>query len=105
MRARLPIRHDQPDVIQHWLHIRQRMCEWPILNDAIAACRADDLMENCGPLAALALTDQVALQARVAAAWIKRKIPPAPEHLGPARGYATTASAWATCRRISAATP
>jgi predicted O-linked N-acetylglucosamine transferase (SPINDLY family) len=35
----------------------------------------------------LALTDRVALQARVAAAWIKRKIPPAPEHLAPAGGY------------------
>ena len=35
MRASLTIRHDQPDVIQHWLHVRQRMCEWPILSDAI----------------------------------------------------------------------
>jgi predicted O-linked N-acetylglucosamine transferase (SPINDLY family) len=87
MRTSLTIQHDQPDVIQHWLHIRQRMCAWPILNDAIRGLSPDDLMENCGPLAALALTDQVAVQARIADAWIRRKIPPAPEHLAPAGGY------------------
>ncbi len=87
MRASLTIRHDQPDVIQHWLHIRQRMCQWPVLSDAIRALSPDDLMASCGPLAALALTDQVALQTRIAGAWIERKIPPAPEHLAPANGY------------------
>jgi predicted O-linked N-acetylglucosamine transferase (SPINDLY family) len=44
-------------------------------------------MASCGPLAALALTDQVAVQAQIAGAWIQRKIPPAPEHLAPAGGY------------------
>jgi predicted O-linked N-acetylglucosamine transferase (SPINDLY family) len=87
MRASLAIQHDQPDVIQHWLHVRQRMCDWPILNDAILGLSPDDLMANCGPLAALALTDQVAVQASIAGAWILRKIPPAPEHLAPRNGY------------------
>ncbi len=87
MKTSLTIRHDQPDVIQHWLHIRQRMCQWPILNDAIRGLSPDDLMENCGPLAALALTDQVAVQARIADAWIQRKIPPVAEHLAPPGGY------------------
>lgn len=87
MRASLMIRHDQPDVIQHWLHVRQRMCRWPVLSDAIQGLSPDDLMASCGPLAALALTDQVSAQARIASAWIERKIPPAPEHLAPREGY------------------
>ncbi len=87
LRASLAIQNSQPDVIQHWLHVRQRMCQWPILNDAIRGLSPADLMASCGPLAALALTDQVAVQARIAGAWIERKIPPAPEHLAPPQGY------------------
>jgi predicted O-linked N-acetylglucosamine transferase (SPINDLY family) len=87
MRASLTISRDQPDVIQHWLHVRQRMCLWPVLSDAVQGLSPDDLMAGCGPLAALALTDQVAVQAQIAGAWIERKIPPAPEHLAPREGY------------------
>jgi predicted O-linked N-acetylglucosamine transferase (SPINDLY family) len=87
MRDSLAIQRDQPDVIQHWLHIRQRMCQWPILSDAIRGLTPADLMANCGPLAALALTDRVAEQARIAGDWIQRKIPPAAEHLAPPDGY------------------
>lgn len=87
MRASLTIRHDQPDVIQHWLHVRQRMCQWPVLSDAIRDLAPAGLMASCGPLAALALTDQVAVQTRVAGDWIQRRFPPAPEHLAPRQGY------------------
>lgn len=87
MRSSLMIQRDQPDVIQHWLHIRQRMCAWPVLSDAIRGLTPDDLMASCGPLAALALTDHVALQARIAGAWIQRKIPSAPQYLAPEAGY------------------
>src|ERR1700722_4767727 len=87
MRDSLTVRQDQPDVIQHWLHVRQRMCQWPILNDTIRGLSPKELMASCGPLAALALTDQGAVQASVAGAWIQRKVPPAPEHLAPPEGY------------------
>ena len=87
LRVSLTIQRDQPDAIQHWLHIRQRMCSWPVLTDAIPGLSPRDLMASCGPLAALALTDRVEEQARVAGAWIQRKIPPAPTHLAPADGY------------------
>ena len=87
LRASLTIDHDQPDVIQHWIHVRQRMCQWPIFSDAIRGLTETELMANCGPLAALALTDKVEVQCQVAGAWINRKIPPAPEHLAPPEGY------------------
>ena len=87
LRTSLAIRRDQPDVIQHWLHIRQRMCQWPVLSETIPGLSANDLMNQCGPLGALALTDKVAVQARIAGEWIARKIPPMPEHLAPPGGY------------------
>ena len=104
MRASLAIQPDQPDVIQHWLHIRQRMCAWPVLNDAIPGLSQTDLMANRGPLAALALTDRVAVQARSAADWIERKIRRRRSICAPPEATGTIASASATCRPISAAT-
>ena len=87
MRASLIAQPDQPDVIQHWLHLRQRMCDWPVLADSIPGVTADRMMAACGPLASLALTDRIEAQTRVAAAWIARKLPPAPERLAPAAPY------------------
>ena len=78
----------QPDVVQHWLHIRQKMCQWPVLAEIIPGLSRQDLLSQSGPLAALALTDDVQTQRIIAANWIGRKNPPAPERLAPARGYA-----------------
>jgi len=58
-----------------------------VLSNAIPGLGPVELMASCGPLAALALTDQVAVQASIAGAWIKRKVPLAPEHLSPRDGY------------------
>ena len=78
----------QPDAVQHWLHLRQRMCQWPLVSDLIPGLPATSLLAQSGPLAALALTDDVAVQARIAADWIARKVPPASAHLAPEGGYA-----------------
>jgi predicted O-linked N-acetylglucosamine transferase (SPINDLY family) len=77
----------QPDAVQHWLHIRQKMCEWPVLTDMIPGLTRHDLLMQCGPLAALALTDRVAEQHAICANWLRRKTAPSPERLSPARGY------------------
>ncbi|MBK1659053.1 O-linked N-acetylglucosamine transferase, SPINDLY family protein [Paracraurococcus ruber] len=77
----------QPDVIQHWSHIRQKACLWPLHEPGIPGLPAEDLVLQSGPLGALALTDDVVLQRRIAEAWITRKVPAAPAHLAPARGY------------------
>ena len=78
----------QPDVIQHWAHLRQKGCLWPLHGDGIPGLTADALALQGGPLGALALTDDPALQRRIGEAWIDRKIPPAPERLAPVQGYA-----------------
>ncbi|HEY0420306.1 MAG TPA: tetratricopeptide repeat protein, partial [Acetobacteraceae bacterium] len=78
---------DQPDAIQHWLHLRQKMCRWPVLAEIIPGLPRDALLASCGPLASLALSDQVAVQARAATNWIARKTAAAPARLSPPRGY------------------
>jgi predicted O-linked N-acetylglucosamine transferase (SPINDLY family) len=78
----------QPDVIQHWSHIRQKACLWPPHAEGIPGLDAEALVLQGGPLGALAATDDVAWQRRIGEAWIARKIAPAPKRLAPPRGYA-----------------
>lgn len=77
----------QPDVVQHWLHIRQKTCQWPVFAEDIPGLPPATQLRQSGPLSALALTDDVALQCDVAAEWIARKMPSAPIHLAPSAGY------------------
>lgn len=80
----------QPDVIQHWSHLRQKGCLWPIHPvGGLPGLDPAALALQSGPLGALALTDDVALQRRIGEAWVARKVPPAPERLAPPRGYAS----------------
>ncbi len=79
---------DQPDVIQHWTHLRQKACLWPLLGDGIPGMTQRDIVLRNGPLGALALTDCPVQQRGIGETWIGRKIPPAPERLAPEHGYA-----------------
>ncbi len=87
LRASLLLAPDQPDVQQHLVHLRQRLCAWPSLSAGLPDLPEEVLAANAGPLGALALFDDPARQRDVAAAWIARKVPPAPARLAPARGY------------------
>lgn len=77
----------QPDVLQHWLHLRQKMCRWPVLATDIPGLPEAELLRHSGPLGVLALTDDVSVQREVTTAWIERKMPPAPTRLSPPEGY------------------
>lgn len=79
---------DQPDVIQHWSHIRQKMCKWPAFGVPVPGMSEAELMRFAGPLAALSLFNSVTQQRDVAAEWIERKVPAAPRRLSPVEGYA-----------------
>ena len=87
LRASLLISPDQPDVQQHLVHMRQRMTRWPPARLEVPGLTEAEAAANCGPLAALALYDDPALQAATGLDWINRKAPPAPEHLAPPTGY------------------
>lgn len=87
LRASLLTTPAQPDAIQHWVHLRQRMCQWPILAGEAVGLPEAELIADCGPLAALALTDRVAAQTAITARWLARKTCPVAARLSPEGGY------------------
>ncbi len=88
LRASLLITPDQPDVQQHMVHLRQRMMAWPPCALGVDGLPGDAAALHSGPLAALALFDDPALQARACADWIARKVQRPGDPLAPAQGYA-----------------
>ncbi len=61
----------QPGVIQHWVHIRQKACQWPVYKPLAGVSLAD--MRRCtSPLAMLALTEEPAEQLAVSQAFVAR---------------------------------
>ena len=87
MRRSLLIDPNQPDVIQHWVHVRQKMCAWPILTDAIPGLSRADLVRHAGPLSTLALSDNIRVQREATADWIMRKTSRPTVALSPEHGY------------------
>jgi predicted O-linked N-acetylglucosamine transferase (SPINDLY family) len=87
LRSALLIDPTRPDVIHHWVHIRQKLCAWPALLGLTPDLQPADLLANCGPLGLLALSDDIAVQSAAAASWITRKTTPAPQLLAPRAGY------------------
>jgi len=85
--ASLRLNPDQPDVMQHWLHIRQKRCEWPVFPAEDFVVERDTLELNAGPLSALALFDDIARQHAICQTWIDRKTEAAPLRLSPEGGY------------------
>ena len=88
LRQSLLIDPHQPDVIQHWVHIRQKACQWPVLAvHRLYDLDAQRLAVNAGPLTALALFDDIATQRRIAEVWVHRKVAAAAVRLSPPDGY------------------
>ncbi len=87
LRASLLTDPEQPDAVQHWVHLRQRMCRWPVLAADMPGLPPDGALIGSGPLGILALTDDIGMQCRVAGNWIARKIRPTPARLSPPAGY------------------
>ncbi|WP_419897185.1 O-linked N-acetylglucosamine transferase, SPINDLY family protein [Roseomonas sp. USHLN139] len=79
----------QPDVVQHWSHLRQKTCSWPIVPpEGLPGLSHRDLVVQSGPLGALALLADPEAQREVGRHWLTRKIAPAPHRLSPPEGYA-----------------
>jgi predicted O-linked N-acetylglucosamine transferase (SPINDLY family) len=77
----------QPDVLQHWGHIRQRLCAWPAFGPPLPGLDPGAVMGQAGALSALALFDKIADQRAATARWLERKTRPTPAYLAPKGGY------------------
>jgi predicted O-linked N-acetylglucosamine transferase (SPINDLY family) len=62
----------QPDAIQHWVHLRQKQCAWPVYK-SIHGLTANKLVGATSPLAMLALSDDPATQWLTAHLFVTRK--------------------------------
>lgn len=82
----LAVMPDQPDVMQHYLHIRQKKCQWPVF-DGVAGIPLRTLQQNVGPLGLLASSDDPALQLAAITAWVERKVPRNLPRMAPLDGY------------------
>ncbi len=61
LRLSLEINHDQSDVIQHWVSLRQRQCKWPVIKPWSTVTRKQ-LLDGISTLSLDAYTDDPLLQ-------------------------------------------
>ena len=72
MRRSLELKADQGDVIQHYVHIRQKQCDWPVYL-APGEVTPHQLLIGTSPLATLSASDDPALQLLVAQRFVHSK--------------------------------
>jgi predicted O-linked N-acetylglucosamine transferase (SPINDLY family) len=67
----LRLNPDQPGVIQHWVHIRQKACRWPVYEE-LPGLPISKQVRATSPLAMLALSDDPQLQLLTAQNFVNR---------------------------------
>ncbi len=77
LRASLAIKPAQNDVIQHYVHMRQKKCAWPVY-EPVGALTQNQLLIGTSPLAMLGATDDPALQLMAAQRFVYERVPKAP---------------------------
>jgi predicted O-linked N-acetylglucosamine transferase (SPINDLY family) len=77
MRRSLQLKAAQADVIQHYVHIRQKQCAWP--HDlAVGEVTPNQFLTGTSLLAMMGLSDDPALQLLAAQRFVHEKVPAAP---------------------------
>ena len=77
MRRSLETRGEQPDVIQHYVHIRQKQCAWPHYLP-VGDVSPNQLLLGTSLLATMGLSDDPALQLLAAQRFVHEKVPKPP---------------------------
>ncbi len=77
MRVSLAHKPAQFDVLQHYVHIRQKQCEWP-LYEPVGEVTANQLLVGTSPLAMLSVSDDPALQLLAAQRFVHERCPRPP---------------------------
>lgn len=78
----LLINPKQPAAIQHWVHIRQKACMWPVYC-TLPGLSMNDLLMATSPLAMLALSDDPVQQLLTSHAFVGRTYSFKEDYLGP----------------------
>jgi predicted O-linked N-acetylglucosamine transferase (SPINDLY family)/glycosyltransferase involved in cell wall biosynthesis len=77
---------DQPKVIQHWVHLRQKQCSWPVFG-SLPAPDPNELLKWTSPLAMLSATDDPGLQLATAQRFVKERVNQRVTDLSPKTPY------------------
>ena len=86
LRASLDADPLQPKVIQHWVHLRQKQCAWPVYQ-AFEGLSRGDLIRASSPLALLTASDDPGLQLAAAVHFVKERVNLRVPALAPVQGY------------------
>jgi predicted O-linked N-acetylglucosamine transferase (SPINDLY family) len=73
MRASLELKATQPDVIQHYVHVRQKQCAWPA-EAPVGEVTPYQLLTGTSLLAMMGLSDDPALQLLAAQRFVNEKV-------------------------------
>ncbi len=73
LRRSLEIDPRQTDALQHWIHLRQRQCIWPVYQP-FGQVSENAMLTATSPLAMLAAHDDPALQLMAARSFVDRKL-------------------------------
>jgi predicted O-linked N-acetylglucosamine transferase (SPINDLY family) len=76
----------QNKVIQHWAHLRQKQCEWPVFS-GIDGLEIGEMLKATSPLAMLSASDDPGLQMATAARFVKERVDLRVAALAPEQGY------------------
>ncbi len=63
----------QPHALQHWIHLRQKQCKWPVFGD-LGAIQTEQMQLSCSALSTLSLFDDPAIQLAAARRLISDKL-------------------------------
>jgi len=80
MRRSLELRSTQPDVMQHYVHIRQKQCDWPVYQ-GFGEVTHNHLLCSTSLLAMLSASDDPALQLMAAQRFVHEKVVKTSERL------------------------
>jgi predicted O-linked N-acetylglucosamine transferase (SPINDLY family) len=86
LRQSLDCEPQQPKVIQHWVHLRQKQCEWPVY-EPVAGLGTGELLRATSPLAMLSASDDPGLQLAAAVHFARERVDTRAPLLAPERGY------------------
>jgi len=71
----LELKSGQPDVVQHYVHIRQKQCKWPVYQ-SVGGLTENQLLMGTSALAMLSLSDDPAMQLLAASRYVRDKVKP-----------------------------
>jgi predicted O-linked N-acetylglucosamine transferase (SPINDLY family) len=76
----------QPHVIQHWVHLRQKQCKWPVYAD-VPGVSQSAMLTGTSPLAMLSASEDPGRQLAAAVRFVNDKVNLRVPRLAPEKGY------------------